>query len=434
VTQSRCAAAFVLFVILNLAMPAFIHVQRYEDQAMPWYPDKTRPWWSLRSFESKKQHPIVLMGSSLMMCASDCADALAFRSIESKCWAHPCRYLTSKLRTEKPVDNFCFALPGQCASDAWCIAQTAFINSRVPKAIIYGISPADFMNTSFRGPTHTETFKLMHHVGDCSDVEHDGIHRFWDRFNFELEHRIWLYRHQTDVWFAIRQVGDLIESRVLHEDLSISKLPLVVQLQFSLTSPGEFFENDPKPDFSQYSNVKDIINGKSVPLLRVEAQQVNTRPSAASKHEPLTSTCRRDGKTHLRTACPAQPQQAALVQGLSCYRSVFSSFDNNSYQEQMLCLRRLAVFCRQNNIALVLVNMPVSAEHVGLIVPSRYGLYLNDVQKIADSTGAQFTDLYDPCTFPTNLFIDSNHLNPAGATKFWDVLIPKLQKQLSLAN
>jgi hypothetical protein len=412
------------------------NIQRYENQSLPWSPYKTRSWWSLKAFEAKKQHEIVLMGSSLMMDASDCADALAFESSASCCWAHPCNYLIAKIKelTGHTIDNFCFALPGQSAADAWCVAHTAFVDSRVPKVIIYGISPADFMNSSFLGPSHTEVFKLMHQVADCSDVEREDTHGRWNELNFALEHEFWLYRHRTDAGFFLRLMTDLILTAIFHADLTRSNLPVALRLQFSLTMPSEFFINDKMPNLLKFQNVREIINGKAVPLIDASGQvfkdaSADDTPEKVvrndSAHPPLVVTA-----SNIDSLIALQPKPDLAI-ALNRYAGIFNYFSESSYSEQMLCLARLANYCQCHKIKLLLVNMPVTIEHLRLIPPQNYHRYFQDVSRIAASSGADFIDMYDPMVFPTKLFMDSNHLNNIGAVRFWDLLLPRIASKVT---
>jgi hypothetical protein len=415
-------------------------IDRFENQQAPWFPSKTRPWWSLQAFESKQQHEIVLLGSSLMMGASDCADALAFKSIESRCWAHPCNYLIAKIKelTGITTDNFCFALPGQSASDAWCITKTAFIKSRTPKVVIYGISPADFMNSSFIGPSHTEAFKLMHQVGDCSDVEFEGTHHQWEKLDYYIEHHLWLYRHRSDALFFLRQLTDFVMADIFHCDLTRSNLPLAIELQFSLSRPDEYFINDTMPDLSKYKNVREVINGQPVPLISIATNEPVIEPIPTGlTTDSASSSGVASASIAADTPLPKITEQALallpkpdLTESLNRYTGIFSYFNESSYREQMLCLNRIAKYCQQHQIKLFLVNMPVTVEHFRLIPPKNYQRYCSDVQTIANSTGADFLNLYDPSAFPTTLFLDSNHLNSFGAARFWDILVPKIADEL----
>jgi hypothetical protein len=448
--KSYFCLSLVLFAAINVALWVVGgSFNRFENLSAPWAPNKSRTWWSLKEFESKQRGDIVLMGSSLMMCASGCADSNAFKSIESRTWAHPCNYLIAKLKalTGRVTDNFCFALPGQTPSDAWCIAKTTFVNERMPKVLIYGISPADCLNCTFLGPSHTNTFKLMHQVGDCSDVEFEDLRNPWERLDYEIEHRFWLYRHRSDVLFFHRNLTDFVIGDVFHQDLTRSNLSPALRKMFYVSKPEEFFANDPlllnddQPKQSarstqivQQKSISPIARAFKSPLLpkmatRSLSQSINpAAPTTSLEAEQEETILKLTGRT--REYLIGNP---LLKESLGRYWFMFHRINERSYREQILCLTRLARYCQSHGISLFIVNMPVCIEHFRLIPPQNYQRFSNDVQAIARSTKSEYLDLYDPTVFPTTVFIDSNHLNGTGAVRFWDMLVPRIAQKISLA-
>jgi hypothetical protein len=89
------------------------------------------------------------------------------------------------------------------------------------------------------------------------------------------------------------------------------------------------------------------------------------------------------------------------------------------------CFRRFLDLARAEGIKVVLINMPVAADHMELFRNGEYDRYMEYIRKISDEYGdaVDFVDYNTPERRPPQaLFHDTHHLNRAGAEYISDII------------
>ena len=81
-------------------------------------------------------------------------------------------------------------------------------------------------------------------------------------------------------------------------------------------------------------------------------------------------------------------------------------------------LRKLMARCKEGNIPLLLVNMPLSEENRQLMSAGFYADYLNRLKQICSADNVQFADLNTKPWSDNSNFVDTVHLKPEISNQF----------------
>jgi hypothetical protein len=105
------------------------------------------------------------------------------------------------------------------------------------------------------------------------------------------------------------------------------------------------------------------------------------------------------------------------------YKTRYNPFNAGLYETQRRFFERTLAYCHDNQIEMLLVNMPITQHNVAAMPPGMYQRYLSDVTTAAHKYGVQFVDLNDPTVFQQSDFVDTVHMSGFGALKFWRLLM-----------
>ncbi|MDX2106149.1 MAG: DUF1574 family protein [Candidatus Melainabacteria bacterium] len=100
---------------------------------------------------------------------------------------------------------------------------------------------------------------------------------------------------------------------------------------------------------------------------------------------------------------------------------------NDSLKIQTAFLERLVSFCKKQNVEIILVNLPLTAENRALMKPGFYDKFSDTLKKIALENSTTYIDFSsDPKFAGHDVFHDSAHLNKLGGKRLIESLAPQL--------
>jgi len=377
--KSDAFFAGLLFVVLNIA---FVLVPKDSTHLNFGVPYRSRIWWAAKDFQAQKKAPdVVFLGASDMTCAFYKAEANYLKKLQTELGNHQSKYEESELaRKDSPYrTNFCLAIPGEVASDAYFIVSTLAQGASKPKAIFYSMTPRDVLDATFRDPSSTDIFKAMSSLGGTRDLELSARHSALDKTEYVLSEifPITQRKKQCVTW----------QHQLFHNLLGG---PLGLQFD-SITAP---------------------VALRKIALLEL--------PEDFSMEEV--------------TDAPYDATHAVFKSNLDEYQSRYRQFKPATFHEQMDYLEKLCRLCQEQNIALTIGNCPLTAENRALLPKPYYDLYLRSVATLLDKYGQTFVNLDDPAVFSHDDFYDTIHLNGKGASKYMSEITDVLSKSTKLAG
>jgi hypothetical protein len=378
-TSSFILIAFLLFLFLDIT--ARLTFRQWTINGFN-SPNRSWIWWAVKDFKSQKENPqILLMGSSLMVMALHGGDATWLNQPQNNVLHHRSLLFESLLNNtlKKNYLSFSFAIPGQMASDAYCICSSLLKDPQKPDFLIYGIAPRDLMDNTLSNPASTETFKYLSRVGNLSQIAIRARPSLWDRLDYWLSKVSFIYAHKADlVYLQHHYIGALFAHLHWLDDQNLVKTPFELRKIAMLELPED-----------------NAVN------------EIFTPP-----YNPATKP----------------------LDNSSEYRARYSRFNTKLFNEQKSYLTDLMRTCYQRRIKLITVNMPLTLGNLKLMPPGFYQHYLETVKSLATSQGSLFIDLNDARVFPDDCFLDSAHLNGKGSIKFFERLTLELAKSKALNN
>jgi lysophospholipase L1-like esterase len=111
------------------------------------------------------------------------------------------------------------------------------------------------------------------------------------------------------------------------------------------------------------------------------------------------------------------------------YRNRYKHPNASKYAVQMRFLDRVIRLCQANDIAIILVNMPITKQNADLLESSWRTRYSNDLAALAQEHDVAVLDQCDFAQYNIDDYRDTVHLNAFGARKFTDLLVEKMKSE-----
>jgi hypothetical protein len=373
--------AVVLYLALNVLILPLVNFgfNQYDYAYRNW------PWWAVYHLRSTREtFNVALLGSSLMLGSlNQCDSNFTLRNVDATSH-HKSVYLEHSLKENfggefKTVN---LATPGQTPSDAYLLTKTMLTLGQHPKLIIYGIAPRDFMDNRLLNPADTEPFRYLKRFVPMQEIASDVYQSPLSSLDYWLQNDVYLYEHAMDVQIAFtRRLNSTLERL----------LPAPVN----------------GVSFSYWDRIKLLPKYKASELR--PGDSVNT---------PIIS------------GVPEGWQRDNVEDYVERYRKP----NSQSFNLQLKFLKREFTLCHENNIDLVLVNMPLSSININLLGRRRYENFSDIVGHTSLLRGVRYIDLGSTKSFPIALFQDSAHLTGAGAKQFIDLLTESMKKDAGLSE
>jgi hypothetical protein len=323
----------------------------------------------------------VLLGSSLMVVANAECDATWQQERIDLTTYRGARYFDAVMNDRlsapgSPIESRSINLsaPGQIPSDAFLTLQEALNEGLRPSLVVYGVAPRDFLDSTMSSPYETETYKYLSRLVSTTAIDS---------------------RLRDDVF---RSLG-----RHLFSSLPLLRYAVDIQMLVG----------------KAMMEVCDCFSGGSSDTISLEK-----RMALMGRYKPLDMV---PGFIHAEITRGADVDKL-YADNLSDYRARYGRPEADFYDGQIACFEVLARFCREREIDLVVVNMPIRKCNLDLLDPGIHSKYIADVSRVSTEYGALFLDLCKVDEYSKRDYRDSVHLNGFGGRKFLDRLALCLAK------
>lgn len=380
ISGSPVMLGLMVFFAANFALLAANPLSKVDPESLP--AAHTWTWWATREYLDQKTAPdVVLLGSSMMMHPVSRADADFLGADFDYVHHHQSAYLDSRLSDcllSKSWHCFNFALPGSMASDDYMIARALLHGDKKPKVLVVGISMRDFTDSGVSCPAATPPFKYLRRFVDISNVLPLAMPEVWQRIDYCLGNLVYLWNKKLDLQVLLTQESRQFLTPALKQICTASLLDKV----------------DPAKNMP--SNMRSEIEEN---VFIVQA------------HPP-----------------------ASWTDNTAEYAKRYRQKHKKIFDIECQFFSKLLDFARQENIAVLAVNMPLTQKNMELMPPGSYAHYLTTVSQLARNKGAEFIDLNDGTIFNTTNFYDTAHMNASGGRKLLQEIARTIAANTKLAQ
>jgi hypothetical protein len=338
---------------------------------------------AIEVFKKASDSPLVLfMGSSLVLAS--------MMQSESNFLAQPIPRMVHRrnLFTEQLLSDFstrpnayCMAIGGSMSSDDYLLLKNAVLPLHKPDALVIGVAPRDFQDNLMPSVPSTETFRSQANVFDAAEyLSHKEHVESNEAIDVGLSRLSAFYNYRTDL-----------------RDYMILRIKKTMQACMPWVAFYRFDEHGVLRA-SRKGQLPEEVKGTPMIL-----------PNIDMPHSPLAAT----EDNYRRRYLPINPTQVA---------------QQFSYFERLLSL------CRQRQIKVVVVNMPLSRSNLALVPDAFYAYYKLRVKQACQ---AYDVELVDMCIEPytrDDMFADGVHLTSGVSQQFLRSLCSRLHSSQVAAS
>jgi hypothetical protein len=332
---------------------------------------------------------VLLVGSSLTGVPSMTCDDVLLRGKEHTdelpnmffhCHYSQSDYFANVLAqaTGKKYSVVNLGLAGAVASDYFLIMQKAIEFKKKPALVVCTIAPAEFLWNDGRGVEKTRiksAFKSYWWPTSPAWYElafnkcYREVHFHWDNLQRELAQG----RQEVVSWL----------SDLTHH-------------------PADF-----------YTALENMKKGNG--------EDDDAQPAAKAKP-----------KTGQNLAMRQLKKRGNELNDLELYRKRYSHLDMALYKQHMDNFKKMIKLCKDNDLPLVVVNMPLTNENKQLLDAKVAQDYAQRIASLTKEYKVPYVDMDTAGTYQLNDFYDSVHLNEFGGKKFFARLSAALGDQVKL--
>jgi len=121
---------------------------------------------------------------------------------------------------------------------------------------------------------------------------------------------------------------------------------------------------------------------------------------------------------------PLMANGSQLAYGLNKYERRYKGIDSADLSRQVQFLDNLCRLCRQRQIALLVVNMPLPGPNKDLMTPQFYSRFGSTLQMVLSANGVPLLDLSNHPDFTSDReYMDAAHMNKLGGYKLIEHLV-----------
>jgi hypothetical protein len=359
-----------LFVAANAALgklPAVsgpvLSAESFQDSADAMQNGRPASWWITKSYLKQPAPDIVLFGSS-QMGGVQAADAkLQGRKLD---WVldHECDILEQAVgkRLNHQTSVFICGLPGAMVSDHYVISKTLFPHEK-PGLVILTLAPRDFMDNFLPDVASTEPYKFYSRYLSSDSGARKLMLTSW---NDKLQSAM------TSI-LPLKNVSQIIPWKMISSNLPLPPQVVVGDSALKQKATGWLFSLN-----SDNDNVKP---GQCIVLPDMPKTYIDNSVEYAKR-----------------------------------YRNCNPPF----YKKELEYLNALLKFYKQEDIKVMIVDMPLTAVNRGLLPPVFWTSYKGGLKAACGDNDAKYLDLSADQLFETSDFVDTVHLNAGGGTKLID--------------
>lgn len=326
-------------------------------------------------FKSKEKPEILIVGSSLPMCAFALPDKTLRSATEKGIDCMPIlmsytraeefqKALRYKLKLEGEVSNLTCA--GCMVSDTYTLLKRLIEANRAPLMVLYGIAPRDFADN------------MMPKVGESPLC------------------------HALDEWSG---------------KLSKPQPTASEYLSFYI---------------GKYSNFYKTKNRFRNAFTEIAADQIGRPINLYAASHPETAGLETSIKTRTKkaTIIAAPSTETALVDhDLELYKTRYNPVSLDRLNTEKACLNKLVELCQSNKITLLLVEMPLTGKNRSLMPSELVASFQKALASASVNKVVNVIDFFSPDYFTPSDFSDSAHLNTEGSAKFQNLLVNEMKRR-----
>lgn len=364
---SSFLVALALFAAANAALgklPAVsgpkLAAESFEDSSDAMKNGRPASWWISRAYLKQPSAPDVVLFGSSQMGGVQAADAkLQGRRLD---WVldHECQILEGSLddRLKKKTSVFICGLPGAMISDHYVISKSLFPLNK-PGLVIITVAPRDFIDNFLPDVNATEPYKFFSRY-----LSHDPSARklLFTTLNDQLE-------QAAASVVPIKNVSGLVPWKHIEESLPL---------------PSQLVANQ---------NTKSSATGW---LFSLNSDNDNVKPGQC-------------------VVLPVMPTN--YIDNSVEYAKRYRNCNPPFYRREVEYLNALLNFGKQENIKILVVDMPLTAINRGLLPPVFWTSYKTGLKQACTATNAEYLDLSADAAFAPSDFVDTVHLNAGGGAK-----------------
>jgi hypothetical protein len=313
---------------------------------------------------------VVLFGSSLVASATFSADAQHLQQVRDCVLNRDGAAFASDLSKSlgRPVRVFNSALGGAMISDAYMYSQAMFQSGMKPKVVIVGIAPRDFIDNGLPGASATEPFRFCSKFVDLGNLKDHATSDFFAKMGWVIDKELPLSRLKRNL------LGEPSNESVVEEkakaDSSVgNKVLQAISAIEGEQKPGVWLIPANMPPIFQ-DNMKEYIN-----------RYKNPNP-------PI-------------------------------------------YKDQIAFFEAFLANMRDNDIKVVVVQMPLLAPNRSLLPDTFWKSYDQKIATLCKEYDAHFENWADSDYFVVDDFLDTVHMNASGGLKFYSRLSSVLNEDSS---
>jgi Protein of unknown function (DUF1574) len=326
----------------------------------------------------QKSPNIVLLGSSLIKTPFWLSDMHYLSKTLSYDDYHCCSKLQSQLLDKelKGSSVFDFGIPGAMVSDIYLLTEKLLVGPQAPKLVIYAIGPRDLNDRVITSEITTPTFDRLFSPLDLGKNDWPYRMDFEQKVNLLADRLFFAYRKRSQWQMSIASG---------------------VRRGLDILSPKAC----PKPTSSN----------------SIDFEAINTN-------------------NYKRYAAIAPEKQNEICWNWSIkdYRARYANFNSEQFSKQLFFLKSLIATTKKRNIALLLVNMPLTPQNLELMPSSLYPSYIQSLRTVANSSQIPLIDLQNDRQFDQTCFYDTVHLNSIGGDRLSSLFSKLISNTLCQAN
>ncbi len=323
---------------------------------------------------------VVLFGSSLLLHPLCLADASYLKRDLDYATHHRCAYMEDLLSRRLGIARltcFNFALPGGMISDAWIIARALLKAERKPEVIVVCMTARDFMDNKVHCAGATPAFRYLRRFVDTEAVAPLAFPHPWQRAEHYLSKVCYLWEKRLDM--------QVLLSSLLTDWLAAATNGIISQ--------GQPYRLDLE-DSRRANRPPEIEKGMYM--------------AKADEYKPFQDNTRE-------------------------YRRRFRSSNKKLFAIETEFFRQLLSYARQEQMAVILVNMPLTRLNLKLMPAGVYRDYLHTVSELAGEFSLPFIDLNDEELFPSFYFYDTCHMNAEGGKQLIGKIVDSMAADVAIS-
>lgn len=373
----------------------------------------------LQALAAQKNNPdILLIGSSLMMSAPYYADFQQAKNDPSKKAAldaflarcekqrispfqsyHGADYFEEVMtRDGKRPSIFGLTCAACMATDAHLLLSRALAEKK-PKRVIWSVAPRDFVDNVVPPPGQTPAYK----IADNLQFLPNEISAFAtiEQLSDKLLSCTWsVYGQRSNVSHLLTY----ITANALHRPTSLSAA--VEKKNAALAPP--------------------VDTASAAPAQRAPAASV-LKPAAL---KPTAPALERAPIDQLYPSPDVMEEPGWKMSFLPQYKDYYKRYNPLSLKrmkDEMTALRSAMKMAHEQNVELIVLNMPLPRRHMALMPGGLYKAYYEQIRQICEEEHIRLIDMNQPDEYDNEDWVDSLHLGPTGGVKFIQKLAAQLQ-------